>query len=70
MIAASFIVNPSMSSNTSTDKLVNSNNDVDVNSGDLLSNRVHYFTNKILDDVKQNIKDKWTPRHFILPTPF
>ncbi len=70
VVAASFIVNPSMSSNTSTDKLVNSNNDVDVNSGDLLSNRVHYFTNKILDDVKQNIKDKWTPRHFILPTPF
>src|SRR5215212_6917518 len=70
VIAASFIVNPSMSSNTSTAKLVNSNNDVDVNSGDLLSNRVHYFTNKILDDVKQNIKDKWTPRHFILPTPF
>jgi hypothetical protein len=68
--AASFTVNPSMSSNTITGKPADSNNDIDANSGDLLSNRVHDFTNKILDDVKQNIKDKWTPRHFILPTPF
>jgi hypothetical protein len=68
--AASFTVNPSMSSNTSTGKLVNGNIEADANGGELLSNRVHDFTNKILDDVKQNIKDKWTPRNFILPTPF
>jgi hypothetical protein len=69
--AARFTVNPSMSSNTSTGKLVNGNNEADSNSGELLSNRVHDFTSNILDNVvKQNIKDKWTPRHFILPTPF
>ncbi len=68
--AASFTVIPSMSSNTSTGKLVNGKIKADANSGELLSNRVHDFTNKILDDVKQNIKDKWTPRNFILPTPF
>jgi hypothetical protein len=67
---ASFTVNPSIASTTGTAKLVNINKDVDTNSGDLLNNRVHDFTNKILDDVKQNIKDKWTTRHFILPTPF
>jgi hypothetical protein len=68
---ASFTVNPSMLlSNTSTGKLMNVNNDKDPNSGDLLSSRIHGFTHKILDDVNQNIKDKWTPRNFILPTPF
>ena len=67
---ASFTVNPSMLSNTSTGKLMNINNDKDPSSGDLLSSRIHGFTHKILDDVNQNIKDKWTPRNFILPTPF
>ena len=68
--AASFTVNPPISSNAATAKLVNTNKDIDTNSGDLLGNRVHDITNKILDDVKQTIKDKWTRRQFILPTPF
>src|ERR1051325_7959157 len=39
--AASFTVNPSISSNAATAKLVNTNKDIDTNSADLLGNRVH-----------------------------
>jgi hypothetical protein len=68
---ASFTVNPSISGDfASNGKLTNNNSDKDPNSGNLLSSRIHDFTNKIVDDAKQNIKDKWTPRNFILPTPF
>jgi hypothetical protein len=68
--ATSFTVNPPMSPTPIAESPSNSNDAVDSNNGNLLSNRIHDFTNKILDDVKQNIKDRWTARHFILPTPF
>jgi hypothetical protein len=70
--ATSFTVNPSTSSSPLMESPFNSNTGVNDNNNNnnLLSNRIHDFTNKILDDVKQNTKDKWTLRHFILPTPF
>ena len=67
--ATSFTVNPSTSRGPSIESPFKSNVNGNYDNN-LIGNRVHDFTNKILDDVKQNTKDKWIPRHFILPTPF
>jgi hypothetical protein len=69
MATTSFKVKPSALFSISSITSLDRNNDVN-NNNNLLTNHVHEFTNKILDDVKQGLNNKWTPRNFILPIPF
>jgi hypothetical protein len=64
----SFTVKPSALFSISSITSLDRNNDVNSNNN-LLANHIDDFTNKILGDVKESLKNKWTPRHFILALP-
>jgi hypothetical protein len=64
----SFTVKPSALLSISSITSLDRNNDINSNNN-LLANHIDDFTNEILGDVKQSLKNKWTPRHFILALP-
>jgi hypothetical protein len=57
-------------SNTSTSQINTNRNGDNVNNNNLLNNRIDDFTNRISDNLKQDLKNRWIPPHFILPMPF